>query len=142
MRRRPLEVLLPAGFGFAVGACAVASLTFSETTARVALVGVAVGVFGAWARRYLAALATGVMAWCFATGFLAHTEGELAFGHDDLVRLAAFTVVALVGCAWGCVRRMRRPYRLMRADLRRAPVLLGRLHGAPVQERGKKPWAA
>ncbi|GAA3248508.1 hypothetical protein [Nonomuraea helvata] len=129
MRRHPLEVLLPVGFGCAVATCALASLTLFETTARVALMGVAVGVFGLWARRYLAALATGVMAWCFATGFLVHTEAELAFGHNDLVRLAAFTVIALVGCVWARARWLRRRYRLMRTDRRRAPVLLGQLHG-------------
>ncbi|MER6950380.1 hypothetical protein ABT294_40810 [Nonomuraea sp. NPDC000554] len=129
MRERPLEMLLPAGFICAVGTCAVASLAFSETAARVAVMAAAVGLFGSWARRYLAALATGVMAWCFATGFLTHAKGELAFGPDDLLRLAAFTAVALAGCAWGHTRRVRRPYRLMRADLRRTPMLLRRLHG-------------
>ncbi|MFG1707858.1 hypothetical protein ACFLIM_32090 [Nonomuraea sp. M3C6] len=128
MRGRPVEVLLPAGFVFVVGACAVAALAFSEATARVSVMAVAVGLFGVWARRYLAALATGVMAWCFASGFLVHAEGELAFGRDDLVRLAAFVIVAVAGCACAHARRARRRHRLMRADARRAPVLVGRLH--------------
>ncbi|MFI7131603.1 hypothetical protein ACIBQ1_38415 [Nonomuraea sp. NPDC050153] len=122
-------MLLPAGFACAVGGCVVASLAFSESTARVVVMAVVVGMFGAWARRYPAALATGVMSWCFATGFLVHAGGELAFGADDLVRLGAFTAVALMGCALAHARRARRPYRRMRADLRRTPVLVGRLHG-------------
>jgi hypothetical protein len=131
MRGRPVEMLLPAGFVWAVGACVVASLAFSEATARVIVMAVAVGVFGVWVRSYFAALATGAKSWCFATGFLAHSEGQLAFGSADLLRLASFTAVALVGCAWGYVCGARRRHRLMRADLRRAPVILGRLHGRP-----------
>ncbi|MET7332700.1 hypothetical protein [Nonomuraea sp. NPDC005650] len=131
MRGRPVEMLLPAGFVWAVGACVVATVAFAEATARVIVMAVAVGVFGVWARRYLAALATGAMSWCFATGFLAHPAGQLAFGSEDLLRLAAFTAVALVGCAWGYVLGARRRHRLMRADPRRDPVILGRLHGRP-----------
>jgi uncharacterized membrane protein YdjX (TVP38/TMEM64 family) len=131
MRGRPVEMLLPAGFVWAVGACVVAGLAFSEATARNVVMAVAVGVFGVWVRRYFAALATGAMSWCFATGFLAHPQGQLAFGADDLRRLAVFTAVALVGCAWGYASGARRRHRLMRADPRRAPVILGRLHGRP-----------
>ncbi len=138
MRGRPLEMLLPAGFVCAVGACAVASLAFSESTARVVVMVVVVGLFGAWARRWPAALATGVIAWCFATGFLVHGGGELSFGADDLVRLAAYTAVALMGCALAYARRVRRPYRRMRADLRRTPVLVGRLHGRRAEGTANK----
>jgi len=134
MRGHPVEVLIPAGFVFAVGGCVMAAMTVSQTTARVILVAVAVGLFAIWAKHYLAALATGAMAWCFVTGFLVHAEGELAFGTDDLVRLAALAAAALAGCAYGHalhVRRSRRRLRRLmraRADARRAPVLQGRLH--------------
>ena len=134
MRGRPVEVLLPPGFIFAVGGCAMAAMTVTETMARVILVAAVVGLFAVWARRCLAVLATGTMAWCFETGFLVHAEGELTFGRDDLVRLAALTATALAGCACGQVLRVRRSRRrarrLMRAraDVRRAPVLRGRLH--------------
>ncbi|MGW0801486.1 hypothetical protein [Nonomuraea sp. NPDC002799] len=111
MRGRSGEVLLPAGFVLAVGACVVAAVAFAEISARVVLVTVAVGLFGVWARRYLAALATGVMAWCFATGFLVHAAGELAFQPDDLARLGTISVAALVGCACGQVRRVLRSRR-------------------------------
>ncbi|MBT2234840.1 hypothetical protein [Nonomuraea sp. NEAU-A123] len=134
MRGRPVEVLIPAGFVCAVGGCVMAAMTVSQTTARVIPVAVAVGLFAFWARHYLAAFATGAMAWCFVTGFLVRAEGELAFGPDDLVRLAALAAVALAGCAYGQmlhVRRSRRRLRRLmraRADARRAPVLRGRLH--------------
>ncbi|MFD1541843.1 hypothetical protein [Nonomuraea guangzhouensis] len=133
MRGRLLEVLIPAGFVCAVGGCVLAAMTVSQTTARVILVAVTVGLFAIWARHYFAALATGAMAWCFVTGFLVHAEGELAFGPGDLVRLAALAAAALAGCAYGHVlhvrRSSRRRRRLMRArtDARRAPMLRGRL---------------
>ncbi|MEU4223821.1 hypothetical protein AB0F17_05970 [Nonomuraea sp. NPDC026600] len=139
MRGHPVEVLIPAGFVFAVGGCVMAAMTVSQTTERVALVAVAVGLFAIWARHYLAAFATGAMAWCFATGFLVHAEGELAFGPGDLVRLAALAVAALAGCAYGQVlhvrRSRRRVRRLMRAraDARRAPVLRERLHARGIR---------
>ncbi|MBF8185037.1 hypothetical protein ITP53_04645 [Nonomuraea sp. K274] len=137
MRGHSMAGLIPAGFGAVLGGCAVAALAFPERTARVVVMAVAVGLFGVWARRLPAALATGVMAWCFATGFLVHGGGELAFGHDDLVRLAAFTVVAVMSWAGGQAlhagRRRRRLRRLMRAraDARRVPVLVGRSHARP-----------
>ncbi|SPL88612.1 unnamed protein product [[Actinomadura] parvosata subsp. kistnae] len=85
------------------------------------------GVFGAWAVRFLAALCAGVMAWCFATGFLVNAAGELTFGHADLVRLTAFMVVAVAGCACGqmlrALRVRRRLHGLARAE-RQAPILL------------------
>jgi hypothetical protein len=97
-------VQLPAGFCLAIGACVAAALLFPGATARVVLVATAVAVFAAWSGRYVAALATAAMSWCFATGFLVYPEGELAFTHDDLVRLAGFGAVAVAGCAFGRVR--------------------------------------
>ncbi|GAA3668617.1 hypothetical protein GCM10022224_035980 [Nonomuraea antimicrobica] len=131
MRGSPVGVLLPAGFVYAIGACAVAALAFAETADRVVLVAVEVGVFGAWAGHYLAAPVTGVMAWCFTTGFLVHAEGELTFEAADLERLVTFTVAALVGCAFAHVFRPRGPRRPSRSRgaTRRAPVLVGHLHG-------------
>ncbi|MGW4797793.1 hypothetical protein ACWEPC_35770 [Nonomuraea sp. NPDC004297] len=108
MRAHSWEILLPAGFGCAAAACCVAAVTFPEPVARVGLVGVAVALFGAWARHYLAAPLTGLMSWCFVTGFLVHTRGELAFASDDLVRLAELVAVAVAGCALGHVRHARR----------------------------------
>jgi hypothetical protein len=122
MRGRPVEVLLPAGLACAVGACALAAVAFSETTARVIVVAAIVGLFAAWAANRFAALAMGAMAWCFTTGFLVHAEGELEFGRDDLGKLAAFTVVALASWACGNMRRAHRLRRLtrVRVDARRA----------------------
>jgi K+-sensing histidine kinase KdpD len=125
---RELDRLIPAGFVLAIGACAVAAPVFSESTARVVVVGAAVGMFGFWAGRYLAALAAGVMTWCFATAFLVNTGGRLTFERHDLARLAAFAVAAIVGCAGGHARRALRSRRRLRmrtrAGVRHAPVLL------------------
>ncbi|MER7500647.1 hypothetical protein AB0L05_16915 [Nonomuraea pusilla] len=68
---------------------------------RVVLVAAAVGLFGAWAGSDVAAVVTGLMAWCFATGFLVHTGGELAFERADLDRLGVFLVVAVAGSVCG-----------------------------------------
>lgn len=79
---------------------------------------VAVGLFGAWAGSHLAAAMTGLMAWCFTTGFLVHAGGTLVFGHADLDRLGAFIVVAVAGAACGRVRGSRRRRRRETAHLR------------------------
>ncbi|SDJ73363.1 hypothetical protein [Nonomuraea jiangxiensis] len=133
------EVLLPVGFACAIGACVTAALVFIETTARVALMVAAVGLFGVWARRCLPALAAGVMAWCFATGFLVHAKGELSFGTGDLFRLGVFAASALTGCAWAAlrVRRRRRPWPPARSRAGRhpVPILLRLLHTRPVPRR-------
>ncbi|WP_143078642.1 hypothetical protein [Nonomuraea pusilla] len=123
----------------AVGACAVSAAAFSAMGPRVVLVAAAVGLFGAWAGSDVGAVLTGLMAWCFATGFLVHTGGELAFERPDLDRLGVFLVVAVAGSVLGHLRRLCRARRgrrrLMRArgDVRRAPVLAGRVH--PPQPR-------
>jgi hypothetical protein len=103
-----VEGSIPAGFVFVVGLCAVAALTFPQSVARVVVMGVGVGAFGAWAVHYPAVLCTGAMAWCFTTGFLVNAAGELTFGREDLLRLAAFTGVAVAGCACGQVFRALR----------------------------------
>ncbi|MEO3867910.1 hypothetical protein ABGB18_03675 [Nonomuraea sp. B12E4] len=133
------EVLLPVGFGLAIGACVTAALTFTGTVARVALMVMAVGLFGVWARRCLPALATGGVTWCFATGFLVYGKGELAFGADDLYRLGAFAASALAGCAWAALRarhrRLPRPPARSRAPHHRTPIILRRAHARPVPRR-------
>ncbi|MEV0615366.1 hypothetical protein AB0I81_18760 [Nonomuraea sp. NPDC050404] len=133
MRGRGLEGTIPAGFVFVIGLCAVAAVAFPQSTARVVVMGVGIGAFGVWVVRYLAALCAGVMAWCFTTGFLVNASGELTVGREDLVRLATFIVVAVVGCACGqAFRELRSRRRLLeriRAERRQAePDLERRPH--------------
>ncbi|TYB50950.1 hypothetical protein FXF51_54820 [Nonomuraea sp. PA05] len=129
MRGNRLEGLIPAGFVFVIGLCAAVALAFPESTARVVVTTLGVGVFGAWAVRHLAALCAAAMAWCFTTGFLVNTAGELTFRREDLVRLGVFIVVAVAGCfcgqafrALGYRRRLSEP---IRAEHRQAAVLPG-----------------
>ncbi|MFC4014093.1 hypothetical protein ACFOY2_43180 [Nonomuraea purpurea] len=139
MRGRPMAVLLPAGFVLGVGSCVVATV-LSGVAARLAVVAVAAGLYGAWARRWSAALATAVLAWCFATGFLVRGRGELTFTPDDLATMGEFVLTALAGCACAAVHaavlRARRR-RAMRARARPGPVQVAR-HGERLR-RGAAP---
>ncbi|MER6951785.1 hypothetical protein ABT294_48000 [Nonomuraea sp. NPDC000554] len=126
--RPPLEFLIAGAFALVVAACAVAALIVPAAEGVVALAAV-VGAFSIWSRHLVAGLASGAMAWCFATGFLVNDMGTLTFTAPDGVRLVAFLAVGAAGSAWGMARRPRR--RRMR-DRGRPPVLAGRLsHPAP-----------
>ncbi|WP_157251611.1 hypothetical protein [Nonomuraea typhae] len=93
--------LIVGGFVAAVLSSAVAALLFLEPGARVAVVAVLVGAYATWGRSLAAALATGVMAWMFATGFLVNGLGVLSFSPDDLVRLAVLLAVGVSGYLLG-----------------------------------------
>lgn len=94
--------LIPGGFAVAVAACVGASFLPAEWQAYA--MAAAVGVYALWSRNVLAGLATGVMAWFFATGFLVNGAGELTFGSADLVRLGILMAPGLLGL-WNIVHR-------------------------------------
>ncbi|MFC4113161.1 hypothetical protein [Nonomuraea zeae] len=124
----PVELLIGGAFVLVALACATAALTMSAT-AGVAVLAVTAATFSAWSRRLVVGPAIGVMAWCFATGFLLNGMGELTLTWpDDEARLLGFLAVGTVGSACGTVgsacgtarRRLRRRAR------RRGPALMER----------------
>ncbi|MFI6499592.1 hypothetical protein [Nonomuraea typhae] len=92
-----MRFLIVGGFVTAVLSSAVAALLFPEPGARVAVVALLVGGYAMWGRSLVSALATGVTAWMFATGFLVNGLGVLSFSSDDLVRLAVLLGVGAAG---------------------------------------------
>ncbi|MFC4114496.1 hypothetical protein [Nonomuraea zeae] len=123
--RRPLEFLIPGGFGLSVLACAAVALTLPapEVVPRAVVMGAVVAAYALWSRSVLAGLATGVMAWCFTTGFLVNAAGELTFTPGDLVRLTAFLALGLGGGVPRAARaRRRRTSRQPGQALSRTPV--------------------
>jgi hypothetical protein len=109
--RRPAggtELLVAAGFVAVVGGCLLATAIFppGQTMGRIVVLAVVLAVFAAWATDVLAALATAVMGWLVATGFLVGREGELRFtGVPDLLRIATLVAAVAAGLGWGFVRR-------------------------------------
>ncbi|GAA4579695.1 hypothetical protein GCM10023194_05980 [Planotetraspora phitsanulokensis] len=104
-------MLVAAGFAVVVGGCLLATAIFSpgETTGRIAVLAVVLTVFAARTADPLAALATAVMGWLVATGFLVNHEGELRLaGWPDLLRLGVLVAAVMAGTLWGRIRIARR----------------------------------
>ncbi|MFB9964848.1 hypothetical protein [Sinosporangium siamense] len=82
-------------------ATALASVVFQgvDSTGRTAVMVLTVGMFAATGVSALAALATGVIAWLFTTGFLVNTAGELSLSASDALRLVALVCIAAAGAA-------------------------------------------
>lgn len=98
IRERPsLEFLITGGFVVSVAACAVVAALVPVGTPRVVAMAVVAGAFAAWSRSPLAASATALMVWCFTTGFLVNTAGELTFTRSDVLRLGVFAAAAFAG---------------------------------------------
>jgi hypothetical protein len=137
----PVELLIGGAFVLVTLACAAVALTLSATAGMVAMA-VAVGAFSAWSRRLVVGPAIGVMAWCFATGFLLNGMGELTLTWpDDEARLLGFMTVGTMGSACGTVgsvfgtaRRRRH-----RRRGRRGPALLERRCPAELRATGEWP---
>jgi hypothetical protein len=105
------ELLVAVGFAVVVGGCLVATAVFppGEIVGRIAVLAIVLAVFAARAANPLAALATAVMSWLVATGFLVNREGELRFtGWPDLLRLAVLVAAVAAGTRWGRIRIARR----------------------------------
>ncbi|MEV7010272.1 hypothetical protein [Streptosporangium sp. NPDC051022] len=118
LHSEPVGFPLSDGFLVTVAATVVASLLFApgDTTARVAVMMIAVCVHVLREPRRSVALATAVMAWLFTTGFLVNTSAELTFGGHDLTRLGLLLLVAALACG---VRRLgllpSAPYPVLRS---------------------------
>jgi hypothetical protein len=127
----PVEFLVGAAFVLVALACATAALTLSATAGVVALA-VTVATFSAWSRHLVVGPAIGVMAWCFATGFLLNGMGELTLTWpDDEARLVGFLAVGTMGSACGTVGSVcgtvrRRRHRMR--NRRRPSALVTRRH--------------
>lgn len=109
-------LLIPGGFVLSVLASATVSLVLPADWRAVA-VGGAVAVYALWSRSALAGLATGLMAWCFVTGFVVNAAGELTFAAPDLVRMLVFLAVGLVG---GVPELLKRLHALLNQPLPQA----------------------
>ncbi|GAA4575792.1 hypothetical protein [Planotetraspora kaengkrachanensis] len=108
---RHTELLVAAGFAVVVGGCLLATAIFppGQTTGRIAVLAGVLAVFAARAADPVAALATAVMGWLVATGFLVNQEGELRLaGWPDLWRLAVLVAAVVAGTLWGRIRIARR----------------------------------
>ncbi|WP_203978021.1 hypothetical protein [Planotetraspora silvatica] len=107
---RHTELLVAAGFAVVVGGCLTATAVFppGEIVGRIAVLAAVLCVFAARTADPLAALATAVMGWLVATGFLVNREGELRFtGWPDLLRLAVLVAAVAIGTLWGRIRIAR-----------------------------------
>lgn len=92
--------VLAAGYAVVVIGCLLAAVVAprEDTMTRTGVVAAAIGLFTAWAPRVVAAVVVTILGWCFATGFLVNTAGELKIeGTADLVRLGALASAAGVG---------------------------------------------
>ncbi|WP_214321872.1 hypothetical protein [Nonomuraea sediminis] len=107
-----------------VAGCAAAVMMFSDLPGRLAAMVIVVGVYAMSVRSVVGALATAVMAWLFATGFLVNAEGMLTFSRADLLRLGLFLGAGLAGCLLS-VRPARAGHPMRH---RPAPVLARHLH--------------
>ncbi|GII52537.1 hypothetical protein Pth03_09260 [Planotetraspora thailandica] len=100
---------MAAGFATVVGGCLLATAIFppGHVLGRILVLAVVLAVFAAWAGDLLAGLATAVMGWLVATGFLIGREGELRFtGMPDLARLAVLVAAVAAGLGWAFVRNI------------------------------------
>ncbi|MFI7537043.1 hypothetical protein [Streptosporangium sp. NPDC049376] len=96
VRSEPIGFSLAGGLFATVTATAVASLLFTPGQVRGRLLVMAIAVGGQALRtpRWPAALATAVLAWLLATGFLVNTEAELTLDGHDLLRLFLLLLIA------------------------------------------------
>ncbi|MEU1882750.1 hypothetical protein ABZ470_36050 [Streptosporangium sp. NPDC020072] len=96
VRSEPIGFSLAGGLFATVTATAVASLLFTPGQVRGRLLVMAIAVGGQALRtpRWPAALATAVLAWLLATGFLVNTEAELTLDDHDLLRLFLLLLIA------------------------------------------------
>ncbi|WP_155334896.1 hypothetical protein [Acrocarpospora corrugata] len=133
--RPPLGILVPAGFVFAVVACAATALIF-PAGARIPILAAAVAAYALWARHLTAALATAATTWSLATGFLVNTLGELTFTRADLTHLAAFGAAGLIGVLLSSFRHLR-PVPYMFAE--RVPLPVPEQSNRPKEALAKRP---
>lgn len=130
-RAKPIEFVIAGGFVASVAGCAATAMLLSDLPGRVAAMALVVGVYAMSVRSVVGALATAMMAWLFATGFLVNTEGTLTFSRADLLRLGLFLGAGLAGCLLS-VRPARAGHPMRH---RPAPVLSRHLHALKVARR-------
>ncbi|MER7133087.1 hypothetical protein [Streptosporangium saharense] len=96
VRSEPIGFSLAGGLFATVTATALASLLFTpgQVRGRLLVMALAVGAQALRVPRWPSALATALMAWLLATGFLVNTEAELTLDTDDLLRLCLLLLVA------------------------------------------------
>ncbi|MFD1936815.1 hypothetical protein ACFSKW_35635 [Nonomuraea mangrovi] len=92
-----MEFLIAGGFVVTVAACAAVAVLVPVGTPRVVAMAAVAGAYAAWSRSPLAASATVLMVWCFTTGFLVNTAGELTLTRPDMLRFGVFAAAAFAG---------------------------------------------
>lgn len=117
--------VLAAGYAAVVIGCLLAAVVAprEDTITRTGVVAAAIGLFTAWAPRAVAAVVVTVLAWCFVTGFLVNTAGELNVeGTTDLIRLGALASAAGVGVLAARVARRSAASRFGHGESRPARI--------------------